>query len=73
MRDRAVSEWIGDDKLGLFTQLGVIGDPWPTAGGVFGSDLKGHMGWSIRYLRHSKHLVGLAKTGGQLGQHLLSH
>ncbi len=28
--DRVVSEWIGADKLGLFIQLGVIDDPWPT-------------------------------------------
>jgi predicted ester cyclase len=27
--DRVVSEWMGADKLGLFVQLGVIGDPWP--------------------------------------------
>jgi predicted ester cyclase len=28
--DRVVSEWIGADKLGLFIQLGVLEDPWPT-------------------------------------------
>lgn len=28
--DRVVSEWIGADKLGLFIQLGVLDDPWPT-------------------------------------------
>ena len=29
-RDRVVDEWVGADKLGLFIQLGVIDDPWPT-------------------------------------------
>jgi predicted ester cyclase len=29
-RDRVVSEWIGADNLGLFIQLGVLADPWPT-------------------------------------------
>jgi hypothetical protein len=29
-RDRVVSEWIGADKLGLFIQLGVLDDPWPS-------------------------------------------
>ena len=28
--DGVVSEWIGADNLGLFIQLGVIDDPWPT-------------------------------------------
>jgi len=28
--DRVVSEWMGADKLGLFIQLGVLDDPWPT-------------------------------------------
>jgi predicted ester cyclase len=28
--DRVVREWIGADKLGLFIQLGVVEDPWPT-------------------------------------------
>jgi predicted ester cyclase len=28
--DRVVSEWIGADKLGLFIQLGVLHDPWPS-------------------------------------------
>ena len=28
--DRVVSEWIGADKLGLFIQLGVLDDPWPS-------------------------------------------
>jgi predicted ester cyclase len=28
--DRVVSEWIGADKLGLFIQLRVLDDPWPT-------------------------------------------
>ena len=28
--DRVVSEWIGADKLGMFIQLGVVDDPWPT-------------------------------------------
>jgi predicted ester cyclase len=28
--DRVVREWIGADKLGLFIQLGVLNDPWPT-------------------------------------------
>jgi predicted ester cyclase len=28
--DKVVSEWIGADKLGLFIQLGVLDDPWPT-------------------------------------------
>ncbi|MGB7050950.1 MAG: ester cyclase [Acidimicrobiales bacterium] len=28
--DRVVSEWIGADNLGLFIQLGVLDDPWPT-------------------------------------------
>ena len=30
--DRVVREWIGADKLGLFIQLGVLDDPWPTQG-----------------------------------------
>jgi predicted ester cyclase len=29
-RDKVVREWIGADKLGLFIQLGVVDDPWPT-------------------------------------------
>ncbi len=28
--DKVVREWIGADKLGLFIQLGVLDDPWPT-------------------------------------------
>lgn len=28
--DKVVGEWIGADKLGLFIQLGVVEDPWPT-------------------------------------------
>ena len=28
--DKVVSEWIGADKLGLFIQLGVLEDPWPS-------------------------------------------
>ncbi len=27
---KVVREWIGADKLGLFIQLGVVDDPWPT-------------------------------------------
>ena len=27
---KIVREWIGADKLGLFIQLGVLDDPWPT-------------------------------------------
>ena len=27
--DKIVREWIGADKLGLFTQLGVLDNPWP--------------------------------------------
>ena len=27
---KVVSEWIGADKLGLFIQLGVLENPWPT-------------------------------------------
>jgi hypothetical protein len=27
--DKAVREWIGADKLGLFIQPGVLDDPWP--------------------------------------------
>ena len=29
--DRVVREWIGADKLGMFIQLGVLADPWPTS------------------------------------------
>jgi hypothetical protein len=29
--DRVVSEWMGADKLGVFIQLGVFEDPWPTS------------------------------------------
>jgi len=29
--DRVVSEWMGADKLGVFIQLGVFADPWPTS------------------------------------------
>ena len=29
--DRVVSEWIGADKLGMFIQLGLLADPWPTS------------------------------------------
>jgi predicted ester cyclase len=28
--DKVVREWIGADKLGMFIQLGVLEDPWPT-------------------------------------------
>jgi predicted ester cyclase len=28
--DKVVNEWIGADNLGLFIQLGVLDDPWPT-------------------------------------------
>jgi hypothetical protein len=28
--DKVISEWIGADNLGLFIQLGVLDDPWPT-------------------------------------------
>lgn len=28
--DKVVREWIGADKLGLFIQLGVVDNPWPT-------------------------------------------
>ena len=28
--DRVASEWIGADKLGLFIQLGVLDNPWPS-------------------------------------------
>jgi len=28
--DRVVREWVGADKLGLFIQLGVVEDPWPS-------------------------------------------
>ena len=28
--DKVISEWIGADKLGLFVQLRVLDDPWPT-------------------------------------------
>lgn len=28
--DRVVREWIGADNLGIFIQLGVLDDPWPT-------------------------------------------
>jgi len=28
--DKVVSEWFGADKLGLFIQLGVLDDPWPS-------------------------------------------
>ncbi len=28
--DKVVREWIGADKLGLFIQLGVVDDPWPS-------------------------------------------
>ncbi len=28
--DKVVSEWIGADKLGLFIQLGVLDNPWPS-------------------------------------------
>ena len=28
--DRVVREWIGADKLGLFIQLGVVDNPWPS-------------------------------------------
>ena len=27
---KVVREWIGADKLGLFIQLGVLDDPWPS-------------------------------------------
>jgi predicted ester cyclase len=29
-QDRVVREWIGADKLGLFIQLGVVENPWPS-------------------------------------------
>jgi hypothetical protein len=29
--DRVVREWIGADKLGLFIQLGVVDNPWPSS------------------------------------------
>ena len=28
--DKVVREWVGADKLGLFIQLGVVEDPWPS-------------------------------------------
>ncbi|HUB70208.1 MAG TPA: hypothetical protein VL984_07290 [Acidimicrobiales bacterium] len=28
--DKVVSEWVGPDKLGLFIQLGVVDNPWPS-------------------------------------------
>jgi SnoaL-like polyketide cyclase len=28
--DRVVREWTGADKLGLFIQLGVVDNPWPS-------------------------------------------
>ncbi len=28
--DKVAREWIGADKLGLFIQLGVLHDPWPS-------------------------------------------
>ena len=28
--DKVVREWVGADKLGLFIQLGVVDDPWPS-------------------------------------------
>jgi hypothetical protein len=28
--DKIVRGWIGADNLGLFIQLGVVDDPWPT-------------------------------------------
>lgn len=28
--DRVVNEWMGADKLGVFIQLGVVENPWPT-------------------------------------------
>jgi predicted ester cyclase len=28
--DRVVREWIGADKLGLFIQLGMVENPWPS-------------------------------------------
>jgi predicted ester cyclase len=28
--DRVVREWVGADKLGLFIQLGVVENPWPS-------------------------------------------
>ena len=28
--DKVVSEWVGADKLGLFIQLGVVENPWPS-------------------------------------------
>ena len=28
--DKVVREWIGADKLGLFIQLGVVDNPWPS-------------------------------------------
>ena len=28
--DRVAKEWVGADKLGLFVQLGVVANPWPS-------------------------------------------
>lgn len=28
--DKIVREWVGADKLGMFIQLGVVDDPWPS-------------------------------------------
>jgi predicted ester cyclase len=28
--DKVVREWVGADKLGMFIQLGVLEDPWPS-------------------------------------------
>jgi len=28
--DKVAEEWVGADKLGLFIQLGVVDDPWPS-------------------------------------------
>jgi predicted ester cyclase len=28
--EKVVEEWVGADKLGLFIQLGVVNDPWPS-------------------------------------------
>ena len=28
--DKVAEKWVGADKLGLFIQLGVVDDPWPS-------------------------------------------
>jgi len=39
--DKVVSEWIGADNLGLFIQLGVLHDPWPTTAEASGESGEG--------------------------------